>query len=165
MLGTNLCVKKEKMKTTICKIMAFALTIALVLSLASCFGGVDESGKCTVVISDGERYEEYAVELGQVEGDDGLMAVLRYLNEKEGIYLNATDGQYGVMLWGVGECVPDMSAREYIKIFTSNEADFDTSTMFELTEYEGTRLGTAGVGASSMTVTDGCVFLITIGTY
>ena len=38
--------KLKKMKTKICKILAFALMLALAMSLVSCFGGVG-SGKCT----------------------------------------------------------------------------------------------------------------------
>ncbi|MBP3309140.1 MAG: hypothetical protein J6L90_06835 [Clostridia bacterium] len=152
------------MKTKICKSLAFALILALAISLVSCFGGVG-SGKCTVVLAVGDEVKEYTVELDKVTGDDGLMPVLRYLNENEGVALDYTESTYGAMLKSVGIVVPDATRNEYVKIYTSNTLDFDTSTYFEELEYEGTRLGTSGLGASGMTVDGGGIYYLTVGSF
>ena len=156
--------KLKKMKTKICKILAFALMLALAMSLVSCFGGVG-SGKCTVVLAAGDEVQEYTVELDKISGDDGLMAVLRYLDENEGVALDYIESAYGAMLNSVGIVVPDLEAYEYVKIYTSCMLDFDTSTYFEEMEYKGTRLGTSGLGASSMTVDGGGIYYLTVGSF
>ncbi len=152
------------MKTNIVKILAFAFAIALALSLVGCFGGVDGDGKCTVVLA-GDEVAVYEVELDKLAGDDGLMAVLRYLDENEGVELDYVDSTYGAMINSVGNLVPDASAFEYVKIYTSYELDFDTSQYFEELTYEGRRLGTSGLGASSMTVKGGEIYYLTVGSY
>lgn len=156
--------KLKKMKIKICKILAFALMLALAMSLVSCFGGVG-SGKCTVVLAAGDEVQEYTVELDKISGDDGLMAVLRYLDENEGVALDYIESTYGAMLNSVGIVVPDLAAYEYVKIYTSCVLDFDTSTYFEEMEYKGTKLGTSGLGASSMTVDGGEIYYLTVGSF
>ena len=113
----------------------------------------------------GDEVKEYTVELDKVTGDDGLMPVLRYLNENEGVALDYTESTYGAMLKSVGIVVPDATRNEYVKIYTSNTLDFDTSTYFEELEYEGTRLGTSGLGASGMTVDGGGIYYLTVGSF
>ena len=51
-------------------------------------------------------------------------------------------------------------------IFTySYELDFDTSSYFEEMTYKGVRLGTSGLGAPSMTIKDGGIYYITVGSF
>ena len=164
-LGRNFCVKREKMKTIVRKLALLVLALSLALSLVGCFGGVDSEGKCTVVVGTEGSYVEYEVPLDEIEGDDGLMALLRYLNENKGLVLDYTDSAYGAMLNKVGNLTPDAMAGEYIKVFTSNALDFDTSTFFEEITYGGRTLGASGLGASSMTISDGGVYLLTIGSF
>ncbi len=157
--------KRDEMKTIVRKTTLLALVFALALSLVGCFGGVDSSGECTVVIANGSETTEYEISLSDIEADDGLMALLRYLNENEGVELNVTNSTYGAMINSVGSVVPDASKYEYVKIYTSYEFDFDTSEYFEEMTYGGVRLGTSGLGASSMTVTDGGIYYLTLGSY
>lgn len=150
------------MKTKVSRILALLLILAItVLTLASCMGGVDDEGECTVVLAYGDAITKYSVDLSQVTGDDGLLAVLKALN-RDGMPLTvSSDGMLDV----VGILEPDSAAREYIRIYTSVEMDFDTSAWFAETEYDGIRLGTAGVGASDMSVIDGALFYLAIETW
>ena len=153
------------MKTKVRKILPLLLIFAMMaLSLTACLGGVDDSGSCTVVLADGDEVQEYTVNLSSVTGDEGLFSVLEALN-KDGMPLVTATGAYGKELKSVGHLVPDAAAHEYICIYTSVQSDFDTSTWFNETEYKGTRLGTSGLGASSMKIVDGGVFYLTVKTY
>ena len=153
------------MKTIVRKLLPILLVAAiLVFTLASCNGGVDDEGTCRVVLADGEDITEYTVNLSEVEGDEGLFSVLDALN-KNGMPLVTRDGAYGKELISVGSLVPDPLKREYIRILTSVESDFDTSTWFYETEYDGVRLGTSGFGASGMTIKKDGVFYLEITTY
>jgi len=157
--------KVNKMKTKVGKILPLLLIIAMTaLALTACFGGVDDSGSCTVVLVNGDDVQEYSVDLAKVTGDEGLFSVLEALN-KDGMPLVTADGAYGKELKSVGSLNPDAAAHEYICIYTSVESDFDTSAYFEEAEYKGTRLGTSGLGASSMKIVDGGIFYLAIKTW
>lgn len=150
------------MKTKVGKILLLLLIVAIMaLMLTACLGGVDDEGFCTVVLANGQDVQEYSVDLSSVTGDDGLLSVLQAMN-RDGMPLTvSSDG----MLMTVGSLTPDSAAREYIRIYTSVESDFDTSAWFAETEYNGIRFGTAGVGASDLSVVDGAVFYLAIETW
>ena len=154
--------KNKKMKTKVGKILLLLLIVAIMaLMLTACLGGVDDEGFCTVVLANGQDVQEYSVDLSSVTGDDGLLSVLQAMN-RDGMPLTvSSDG----MLMTVGSLTPDSAAREYIRIYTSVESDFDTSAWFAETEYNGIRFGTAGVGASDLSVVDGAVFYLAIETW
>ena len=154
--------KRRKMKTKVSKILSLLLITAIMaLSLTACFGGVDKDGFCTVVLADGDKTEEYSVDLTKVTGDNGLYSVLEAM-QAEGMPL--VFDSYG-MLASVGSLNPDSSAHEYIRIYTSVESDFDVSDWFAETEYKGVRLGTSGFGASDMQVVDGGIYYLAIETW
>ena len=149
------------MKTKVSKILALLLVLAMMsLALTACLGGVDDEGFCTVVLVDGDNSQEYSVDLSKVTGDDGLYSVLRAMNA-EGMPLVIESG----MLMTVGSLVPDAQAHEYIRIYTSVVSDFDVSDWFAETEYNGTRLGTSGFGATDMQVVNGGIYYLAIETW
>ena len=134
-------------------------TAALIASLTSCYtlGG---GGTVTVVVA-GDTITEYDVYLERIEGNEGLISVLDYLKENEGLSYSSNDAGYGAYLTEVGEVKQDPSAGKYVYIYTNVEADFDVSQYASTVEYKGETLTSAGVGASSMRIEDGAVIYIT----
>ena len=146
-----------------------ALTIAFataLLSLTAC-GGTDNSGTegtLTLVIFD-EVAVEYEVDLSLVGEGDGLMPVLSYLSENEGLTYTATDGGYGAYLTSLGTLRESAIEGKYLYVYTSVAADFDVSAYAKTVDYAGVTLTSSGVGISEMTLTDGAVIYVTYITY
>lgn len=151
------------------KIRLFAMLVlvaSLVLSLASCFGGVDGEGMAEIVIEYGENnYAVYTVDLEKIENkDNGAVGVFEYLAGVED-----SDFTYvlsGTWLSSVCDLVP--GDRQYISIYTSVEEDFAVATPdwpVNTVEYDGGELTASGVGLDSMHVTDGAVILFRMESY
>ena len=114
-----------------------------------------ETGFCTVVL-EGEPATEYKVNLDKVTGDNGLLAVLDYLKETEGLSYAESAG----MLTEVGSVKQDAAAGKYVYIWTSVEKDFDLTQYASTKTYGDVTLTSSGVGAKDMTVTDGAIIYI-----
>lgn len=142
------------------RITALVLVMIMaILCAVSCSNEQDVSGKMTVVIG-GEKDTAYTVDLDKVEVKEGLMSVLAYLKDNQGLTYTATDAGYGAYLTAAGELKEDAASGTYLYIWTSVEKDFDTSAYASTHEYNGKTLTSAGVGASSMTIEDGAVIYI-----
>ena len=157
------------------KIITLTLSLLLALSiLASCGllpGPTVDGESATVVLDLGDgEYKTYEIKLADVADlTKGAYSLLLHLNENEGLALDAPDSTYGVYINSVGELVPDLARNEYVAIYTSVEKDFavptaDFPTVSEVV-YNGRTLKSAGVGLSSMSVTDGAVILFRIETF
>lgn len=132
------------MKKTLSLILACVLTV---LSLASCIQTYD--GTVTVVIGT-ETPSEHKLEFKTEQIENGLLSVLDLLEieyEEVGGFLNS-----------VGEL--RTTPPEYVYIYTSVAEDMDVSTWATSMEYKGTTLGSAGVGAKQLHITDGAIIYI-----
>lgn len=154
---------KNKSLRLLALTIAFAITL---LSLTAC-GGTDNSGTegtLTLVIFD-EVAVEYEVDLSLVGEGDGLMPVLDYLSENEGLTYTATDGGYGAYLTSLGTLRESAIEGKYLYVYTSVAADFDVSAYAKTVDYAGVTLTSSGVGISEMSLTDGAVIYVTYITY
>lgn len=151
------------LKTRLARLLALTIAFAItLLSLTAC-GGTDNSGTegtLTLVIFD-EVAVEYEVDLSALGEGKGLMPVLSYLSENEGLTYTATDGGYGAYLTALGTLKESAIEGKYLYVYTSVEDDFDVSSYAMTVEYNGKTLTSSGVGISEMTVTDGAVIYVT----
>lgn len=141
-----------KMKKILALLLALCLTVC---ALASC--SVIGEGKATVVVAGAETVE-YTVNLGKVEGNKGLVSVLEYLKEKEGLDYAIT----GTMLDYVGDVKNDYEKGEYVYLYTSVEKDKDVTEWATTIDYKGTTLTSSGVGATDMSLEDGAIIYVGI---
>ena len=147
------------MKKTMVRLMAMLLAVLALCAFVGCGKTQDVKGSCTVVV--GENPEKvYTVPLDGLVVDKGLMSVMDYLKEKEGLSYTSNDTGYGAYLTSVGALKENAAESTYMYIYTSVEKDFDVSAMATTKDYKGTTLTSAGVGATSMTVEDGAIFYI-----
>ena len=154
-----------KLKSSRLLALVVALAITLI-SLTAC-GGTDNSGKTgsiRFVIFDRSAVE-YVVDLSSLGEGKGLMPVLDYLAENEGVSYTATNGGYGAYLTSLGTLRESMAEGKYLYVYTSVESDFDVSAYAMTVEYDGLTLTSSGVGISEMTLTDGAVIYVTYITY
>ena len=138
------------------KLLALLLTLALSLfCLASCGQPEPENGTVTLVLGTATP-KEYTVELEKLGEGNGLIPLLNYLKENEGLDYSIS----GTFLDSVGEISNDYANNTYIYIYTSVERDFDVSDYKTTISYEGTELVSSGVGATEMTLADGAIIYI-----
>ena len=147
------------------RLLALVIAIAFI-SLTAC-GGTDNSGKTgsiRFVIFDTSAVE-YVVDLSSLGEGKGLMPVLDYLAENEGVSYTATDGGYGAYLTSLGTLRESAAEGKYLYVYTSVESDFDVSAYAKTVDYAGVTLKSSGVGISEMSLTDGAVIYVTYITY
>lgn len=153
------------MKKLSSNLILLILTITLSLfSFASCTV-TSADGECLVVVGVEDNYKEYKINLEDVKITEGVLSLVKYLEENEGLDAKYTDGGYGAYFTEINGIVPDYTKGEYVAVFTSVEGDFDVSTSFKETEYRGIALGYSGFGVSSMKVEGGATYLITIDVF
>ena len=145
--------------------IALALVAALAMSLVGCFAPADTEGSVTVVIGEEGSFNEYEISLSEVEITDGVLSILLYLEENEGVELDYSSSTYGAYINSIGGLSPNSLSGEFVGVYTSVEADFDVSAFASSYEYEGVALCSAGVGISSMQVKAGATYLFKIDTY
>ncbi|MBO5009651.1 MAG: hypothetical protein J6D20_02975 [Clostridia bacterium] len=146
------------MKTKIYKIVALITVIVMMLALSACNNDSDSAGEMTLVIA-GDSIVKYEVDLDDVEITEGLVSVLKHLNEEEGLEYEIS----GTYLNKVGEVennAANAAEGKYLYIYTSVAEDIDVSQFAETVEYEGKTLTSSGVGATEMHIDDGCVIYI-----
>ena len=153
--------KKSKFLLVIAVIFVAIFVITLCVS---CGDDKDkEEGTFTLVIA-GEKTTEYVLELSIIK-DNGVTDALDYLKEKEGVIVEYTTSVYGAFFNQVGELKSSDADRKYVAFYTNVENDFDVSEYATTYEYKDIILRNSGVGASSMTVKDKAIILITLATY
>lgn len=140
--------------------LLLALTLVCLAFVACSKKEMSETGFCTIVI-EGAPAVEYRVNLDKVTGNDGLLSVLDYLKEAEGLTYSANAG----FLTEVGTVKQDATLGNYVYIWTSVEKDFDVSAYASTKTYGDQALTSAGVGAKDMTLTDGALIYIGIYTW
>ncbi len=149
----------------ITKILAVSAVISiLMLLLSACGGGnVAKSGMATVVIDNGDgTFLTYEVNLSELsEHNEGAFSLLKHLGslEENPLTFSMVWGGYGAYLTAIGNISENSSRYEYIYVYTSNSADFDTSEYVKELKYEGQTLKSSGLGVSTMNIEDGTVVL------
>lgn len=139
------------------------LALALVLCAVACQPDMPSKGDVTIVIAplEGEA-TEYTVDLSDIAEGGGVVAILDYLKDNEGLEYITEDSGYGAYLTKVGVLVEKPEVGEFIYLYTSVAKDFDVSEYASTVEYQGKTLTNSGVGVSSMSVEDGAIIYITI---
>ena len=146
-------------------LLVLMLAASMAICAVACAKTVGDKGTVSIVIApatEGGEATEYVVDISKLEGKDGLMAVLAYLKDKEGLTYTETASEYGAFLTQVGDLKQDESKSEYIYLYTSVAKDADTSAYATTVTYKDYTLTSSGVGSSSMTIEDGAIIYIGI---
>ena len=157
--------------TSLRALVAVVLIFAVCTCAVACTGTVDSEGVAHLVLVNGDECKQFDVELSELEGASGAIALLDYLKSMEKIDYLAQEGAYGAYLGEVktadGALVlkNDALAGKYISIYTSVAEDMDVSEYKSTVEYEGVTLTSSGVGISTMSVKDGSYIYITLISY
>ena len=161
------------MKKRITSLALALLVICSVFSLAACSDNQGEQATTTTtaptkvetmtLVIGTETPVTYSVELDKVEITDGLMSVLEYLKTNEGLEYASDDTGYGAFLTKIGAL--EQKDNSYIYLYTSVDGDKDVSQYATTIEFDGKTLTSSGVGASDMTIEDGCTIYVGTITY
>ena len=133
-------------------------------ALFACADGSVSGDSMTLVLTDGKDYTQvFEVDLNRMSYNEntGLMNVIESLKLQDKLTYTSSDSGY---LTQIGELTEDLQARRSIYIYTSVEKDVDVSEWASTFTYEGKEYTNSGVGASQMTITGGCVIIITYTT-
>lgn len=138
------------------------LVICSLFSMSGCSGNdttttTAKPATMTLVVGT-ETPVSYTVELDKIETNKGIMPVLEYLKTEKGLDYESDDTGYGAFLTKVGAL--QQSDNTYIYLYTSVEKDKDVSQYATTVEFEDKTLCSSGVGASEMTIEDGCTIYI-----
>lgn len=155
---------------------AAAIVLVLLLALAALFACVQKgevSGDSMTLVLDDQNSDPVVIQVDlnamSYNEETGLMNVLQSLRLQEKLDYQATDSGYGAYLTAVGGLSEDAAAGRYISVYTSVEKDkatFEGAENYEFLSNEGSVICyPSGVGASAMSIEDGCVIVITYVTY
>jgi hypothetical protein len=114
-------------RNTLFYTIPLALIAALALCFVGCFTPADTEGTVTVVIGEEGNFDEYEISLSEVEITDGVLSLLIYLEENEGVELDYANSTYGAYINSIGSLSPNGLSGEFVGVYTSVEADFDVS--------------------------------------
>ncbi len=146
------------------KILALLLVVAMIAVVAvACTPAltVGDSGTVTVVVANPDADPtEYVVDLSKLNGQEGLMTVLDYLKENNGLTYTEVPSDYGAYLTQVNNIKEDGANGIYLYLYTTVAADADVSEYAKTMDYKGITLTSSGVGSSSMHIEDGAVIYI-----
>lgn len=148
------------------KIFALAAILCVcVIAPVACIDGSVSGDSMTLVLTDGADYTQvFEVDLNAMSYNEntGLMNVIESLKLQDKLTYTSSDSGY---LTQIGELTEDLQAHRSIYIYTSVEKDVDVSEWASTFTYEGKEYTNSGVGASQMTIEDGCVIIITYTTW
>ena len=146
-------------------ITAILIVSMLSLALFACINpDSDKEGKMTLVLLDGDNAQEYVIDLSKLPSGNsqtGLIAVLDYL-QKEGRLTYSVDG---TLLTQVGDLKNNAAENTWIWLYTDVEADINVTEWAVQTTYKGKTYTDSGVGASQMSIKNGCTIIITYMIY
>jgi hypothetical protein len=160
----------KKMKKTT-KLLSLLLCLILAISLMAC--GTDNSeddtpkspdASVTLVFEDSSDGipNAYEVTLSNLSEGDGIIPLLRYVCEKNGLDFNMRED--GV-IEKIAHLENDYVNNSYIYIFTSVDTDKDVSAYRSTVTYNGVTLTSSGVGATDMHLEDGAIIYIGLVTF
>ena len=146
------------------KIFALAAILCVcVIAPVACIDGSVSGDSMTLVLTDGADYTQvFEVDLNAMSYNEntGLMNVIESLKLQDKLTYTSSDSY----LTQIGELTEDLQARRSIYIYTSVEKGVEVSKWASTFTYEGKEYTNSGVGASQMTIEDGCVIIITYTT-
>ena len=153
--------------------LVLALCASLVCVFAACGKTVGDSGTVSVVVMSPvtNKATEYVVDLSDLNGQEGLMTVLKYLKDKKGLTYEETSGDYGAYLTKVADIGSKIEGNKtyYVMLMTNVKADYkDAETADAIQEpvtYKDITLHYSMEGSSSMHISDGAVIYICQGIY
>lgn len=147
----------KKLKKIFLIIAVFAVTI---FSFTAC---VDDepsvNGTMTLVVGT-ETPIVYTVDLDDVKVTEGVLSIIKYLNETKDLVYVAETSTYGAYLTKVGVLEQNLVTSTYLYVYTSVEKDFDVSAYAVSIGYDGKVLMSSGLGVSEMTIESDCVIYI-----
>lgn len=148
------------------KIFALAAILCVcVIAPVACIDGSVSGDSMTLVLTDGADYTQvFEVDLNAMSYNEntGLMNVIESLKLQGKLTYTSSDSGY---LTQIGELTEDLQSHRSIYIYTSVEKEVDVSEWASTFTYEGKEYTNSGVGASQMTITGGCVIIITYTTW
>ena len=160
------------------RLSAWILAIALCVSLFVLAACVDKpqsqeltlptlaDNQMAVIIKNGEKdYTSITVTLGKsgVEAKT-VEDVLAYLKDQGTITLEWSDSDYGKFITRLNKIQPS-SASQWVSVFTSNQAEFDTSAYATTYTVGDVTLTTAIKGVSQLSVAPGYIIYFELGSY
>ena len=148
-------------------LVAILLISLLATALFACINpDNDTSGEMTLVVIDGDDVTEYTVDLAKIPSGNsskGLIPILDYLKAAGKLTYVSQPSAYGDYITQVNTIIPQ--GNEYVAFYTSVEKDFSTDEYAKTITHKGVKCTTSGLGASSMSILDGCTVIITRGTF
>ena len=157
-----------KRTKNVARLLTLILVLCMVfLPLVSCKKKQNVNGYCKVVVAT-EPETVYTVDLDKIGTvDNGLITVFEYLKANNNFTYEMTESNYGAYLTKVLTLDPATVTEGYgyIQLFTSVEKDFDTSEYAVEKDYNGTKLCSSGLGASSMTIQADAIYYIMLASY
>ena len=156
-------------KTT--KLLSLILCVFLAFSLMACNTQNNDkdspdtpSASVTLVFEDrtDNTPNAYEVKLSELSEGEGIIPLLRYVCEKNGLDFNMRED--GV-IEKIAHLENDYSKNSYIYVYTSLDADKDVSAYRSTVTYNGVTLTSAGVGAADMHLEDGAIIYIGLVTF
>ena len=146
------------------KIITAILLVSLIaLTFVACINSDnDNQGAMTLVVLNGDDAKEFTVDLAKIPSDTdktGLMAILDYLQSDGQLTYTAQESEYGAYLTQVGDLKEGDG--NYIYVYTDVEADKSVDAYAVQVTYKDKSYTNSGVGASQMSIKDGCTIVIT----
>ena len=120
-----------------------------------------QSSEMTLYVGD----TAYTIDLSKVEITQGADSILDYLKDTQNLDLVYTEGDYGRYYTQIGDLKPNANNNEFISVYTSvesNQGDWEGVTS---KTYGDVTVVSASVGASGLTIEDGCVIAFAIESY
>ncbi|MGN1234404.1 MAG: DUF4430 domain-containing protein [Christensenellaceae bacterium] len=151
------------------QIRKLAVLFAAVAALCLAFFGCSEHESSSYSV---EANTETLVVIKATETnvEVSVMDALKELAEAGTIQMEYTNGEWGAYIESINGTVPDAAAHEYWAFYTTlgtygEPAFIYSTTDFGSYDYQGTICGYAQVGAGSMPMVEGCLYVFTIATW
>lgn len=155
------------------RISAILIVLLLVLCLSLVAGCDADVGNdtttgdtvistATLVLDDGTEQVQYTVDLSLLS-DSYVITMLDYLVDNSDLHLVYTNDSWGAYITEVGTLVAGSGT--CVSLYTSIDSQWDTSAYAETLTVLDTTVVSSGYGASSMTLCDGCIIYINLGSY
>jgi len=122
--------------------------------------GNQSSGKVVTIVVGGTKEKVYSVDYSNVDLEEGVLSVFKYLGNEGLLSYKADDTGYGAFLTEVGDLKQDAASGTYIYLYTSIESDQDVSAYATEKVWNGTTLVSSGVGITSMKVENGAIIYV-----
>ena len=135
------------------KIITLVLALMLALTtLVACNPESDSEGTVTLVIDNGETQDIFTVEIADVEGDEGVLSIIKHLKAEGKLDYKIDSSDF---LHEIGSVKENPAEGKYVGVWTSAKEDFDVSGYATTKQFRDLTLTSSGFGVKDMTVKDG----------